>query len=105
MLLDRDVVIGWLLAHRAGRSLFRVTQWWVAPGWQGRGVALVLLHQAVADALLAQPDYLSISFGVAGASEAMLMICRCHLEPLATSVQANQRVSWECSDPERLGAY
>lgn len=102
VLLDRDGVIGWLIAHRVGRSLFRVTQWWVAPEWQGRGVALVLLHQAVADALLAKPDYLSISFGVAVASEAMLRICRRHLEPLATTVQVNQRVLWKCPDPERL---
>lgn len=102
VLLDHDVVIGWLIAHRVGRSLFRVTQWWVAPDWQGRGVALVLLHQAVADALLAQPVYLSGSFGVAAASEEMLQICRRHLEPLASTVQANQLASWECSGPERL---
>ena len=102
VLLDRDAVIGWLIAHRVGRSLFRVTQWWVAPEWQGRGVALVLLHQAVADALLAQPEYLSISFGVAAGSEEMLQICRRHLEPLASTVQANQRASWECSGRERL---
>jgi len=102
VLLDRGVVIGWLIAHRVGRSLFRVTQWWVAPEWQGRGVALVLLHQAVADALLAQPEYLSISFGVAAASGAMLRICHRHLETLASNVQANQRVLWKCPDPERL---
>jgi len=102
VLLDRDVVIGWLIAHRVGRSLFRVTQWWVAPEWQGRGLALVLLHQAVADALLAQPAYLSGSFGVAAASEAMLQICRRHLEPLASTVQANQWASWQCSDLEHM---
>jgi GNAT superfamily N-acetyltransferase len=96
LLLDRDVVVGWLVAHRVGLSLFRVTQWWVAPEWQGRGLALVLLRQAVADALQAQPSYLSGCFGVSAGSEEMLQICRRHLEPLATTVQANQRVSWTC---------
>lgn len=98
MLLDRDVVIGWLIAYRVDWSLLPATQWWVAPELQGRGVGLVLLHQAVANALLAQPDYLSISYGVDEGSEAMLRICRRHLEPLASTVQANQRASWECSD-------
>jgi len=97
VLLDQDAVVGWLAAHRVGLSLFRVTQWWVAPEWQGRGLALVLLRQAVADALKAEPLYQSGSFGVAAGSEEMLQICRRHLEPLASSVQANQRVLWSCS--------
>jgi ribosomal protein S18 acetylase RimI-like enzyme len=96
VLLDRDAVVGWLVAHRVGHSLFRVTQWWVAPEWQGRGLALVLLRQAVADALQAQPRYLSGCFGVGAASDEMLQLCRRHLEPLANTVQANQRVSWAC---------
>ena len=96
VLLDRGAVVGWLVAHRVGLSLFRVTQWWVAPEWQGQGLALVLLRQAVVDALQAQPIYLSGCFGVSAGSEAMLQICRRHLEPLATSVQASQRVSWLC---------
>jgi ribosomal protein S18 acetylase RimI-like enzyme len=96
VLLDRDVLVGWLVAHRVGLSLFRVTQWWVAPEWQGRGLALVLLRHAVADALQAQPLYQSGCFGVGAGSEEMLQICRRHLEPLATTVQANQRVSWTC---------
>jgi ribosomal protein S18 acetylase RimI-like enzyme len=96
VLLDREAVVGWLGAHRVGLSLFRVTQWWVAPEWQGRGLALVLLRQAVADALQAQPIYQSGCFGVGAGSEEMLQICRRHLEPLATTVQANQRVSWTC---------
>jgi hypothetical protein len=33
---------------------------------------------------------------VSAGSEEMLQICRRHLEPLATTVQANQRVSWTC---------
>lgn len=98
VLLDRYAVIGWLIAHRVGRSLFRVTKWWVAPEWQGSGVALLLLHKAVADALLAQPLYQSGSFGVAASSEEMLRICRRHIEPLASAVQASQRASWEWSD-------
>ena len=96
VLLDREAVVGWLVAHRVGLSLFRVTQWWVSPEWQGRGLALVLLRQAVADALQAQPLYQSGCFGVGAGSEEMLQICRRHLEPLATTVQANQRVSWTC---------
>jgi len=96
VLLEHEAVAGWLVAHRVGRSLFRVTQWWVAPEWQGRGLALVLLHQAVADALQAEPLYQSGCFGVAAGSEEMLQICRRHLEPLASSVQANQRVLWSC---------
>jgi len=96
VLLDQDAVVGWLAAHRVGLSLFRVTQWWVAPEWQGRGLALVLLRQAVADALKAEPLYQSGCFGVAAGSEEMLQICRRHLEPLASSVQANQRVLWSC---------
>ena len=96
VLLDRDAVVGWLVAHRVGQSLFRITQWWVAPEWQGRGLALVLLRQAVADALQAHPSYLFGCFGVAADSEEMLKICRRHLEPLATTVQANQRMSWVC---------
>lgn len=96
VLLDRDVLVGWLVAHRVGRSLFRVTQWWVVPEWRGSGLALLLLHQAGADALQAQPPYESFCFGVGASSEEMLQICRRHLEPLATTVQANQRVSWIC---------
>ena len=96
VLLEREAVVGWLVAHRVGLSLFRVTQWWVSPEWQGRGLALVLLRQAVADALQAQPVYQSGCFGVGAGSEEMLQICRRHLEPLATTVQANQRVSWTC---------
>jgi len=96
VLLDQDAVMGWLAAHRVGLSLFRVTQWWVAPEWQGRGLALVLLRQAVVYALKAEPLYQSGGFGVAAGSEEMLQICRRHLEPLASTVQANQRVSWMC---------
>ena len=96
LLLDRDTVVGWLITHRVGQALFRVTQWWVTPEWQGRRVALVLLHKAVADALQAQPCYISGCFGVSAGSEAMLQICRRHLEPIATTVQDNRRVYWAC---------
>ena len=95
VLVDQeDGVVGWLIAHRVGQSLFRVTQWWVATQWQGRGLALLLLRQAVIDALQAQPSYLSGSFGVAHDSKAMLQLCSQHLEPLASRVQSNQRACW-----------
>lgn len=97
VLLDRDAVVGWLVAHRVGLSLFRVTQWWVKPEWRGRGLAVLLLHQACAESLNAQPPYESFCFGVGAGSDEMLRICRRHLEPLATDVLANQRVSWACS--------
>ena len=96
VLLDRQSVVGWLVAHRVGRSLLRVSQWWIIPEWRGHGLALLLLHQAVVDALKAQPSYLSGCFGVATSNAKMLNISHRYLEPLATSVQSNQRVSWSC---------
>ncbi|MBM5808366.1 MAG: GNAT family N-acetyltransferase [Cyanobacteria bacterium M_surface_9_m1_291] len=96
VLLDREAVVGWLVAHRVGLSLFRVTQWWVAPEWRGRGLAVLLLYQAIAESLNAHPPYESFCFGVGAGSEEMLKICRRRLEPLASTVQANQRVSWMC---------
>ena len=97
VLLERGAVVGWVVAHRVGLSLFRVTQWWIVPEWRGRGLALFLLHQACADALQAQPLYEAYCFGVGSGSEEMLQICRRHLEPLATTVWATQRALWSCT--------
>ena len=92
VLFDHGRPAGWLIAHRMGSALFRVSQWWVEPALQGRGVALILLKKAVADALEAQPLYEAGCFGVAPASHAMLLLCHRYLEPLAIRVQANERV-------------
>jgi GNAT superfamily N-acetyltransferase len=91
VLLDRGQVIGWLIAHRVGLSLFQVTQWWMIPERQWRGIALVLLHQAVADAMEAQPLYSAGRFGVDQASKAMLQLWSHHLRPFSSDMQFNQR--------------
>ena len=92
VLFDHGRPAGWLIAHRVGHSLFRVSRWWVEPSLQGCGVALILLKHAVADALETKPEYRSGCFGVAPSSEAMLLLCQRYLEPLAIGVQANERV-------------
>ena len=93
VLFDHGRPAGCLIAHRVGSALFRVSQWWVEPALQGRGVALILLKQAVADALEAQPQYRAGCFGVAPTSQAMLLLCQRYLEPLAIGVQANEHVN------------
>jgi GNAT superfamily N-acetyltransferase len=90
VLLDQQAVIGWLIAHRVGRSLLRVTQWWVTPQWQGRGVSMLMLYQVCVGALEAEPVYNSFSFGIAQHSTAMRQLCNRHLEPNACGVQLNQ---------------
>ena len=90
-LLDREQVIGWLIAHRVGLSLFRVTQWWVIPERQGRGFALMLLQQAVADAMASQPPYSAGCFGVHHANNRMVEFSKHHLEAIACNIQCNQR--------------
>lgn len=92
VLFDNERPVGRLIAHRVGHSLFRVSQWWVEPALQGNGVSLVLLKQAIADALETQPRYRAGCFGVAAASGAMLVLCQRYLEPLASGIQANERV-------------
>jgi len=104
VLHDHGRPAGWLIAHRVGPALFRVSQWWVEPSLQGCGVALVLLKQAVADALAAKPTYRAGCFGVAAESEAMLLLCRRYLEPLATGVQVSERVTLQIQAHESSAA-
>lgn len=92
-LLDHGAVAGWLIAHRVGRSLFRVSQWWVAPELQGSGIALLLLYQAISDALRAIPTYNSVSFGFAIHNRSMQSISARFLEPLAISSQNHERAT------------
>lgn len=91
VMLDQGTPVGWLIAHRVGASLFRVTQWWVAPVHQGQGTGLLLLEHAVRQALAVQPEYNSGCFGVAADNGPMLGLCGRQLEPLASHVQANRR--------------
>ena len=91
VMLDRGSAVGWLIAHRVGASLFRVTQWWVVPAHQGQGSGLLLLEHAVRQALAVQPEYSSGCFGVAADNGPMLGLCGRQLEPLASNVQANRR--------------
>jgi GNAT superfamily N-acetyltransferase len=100
VLFDHGRPAGWLIAHRVGSALFRVSQWWVEPALQGRGVALILLKKAVADALDAQPLYRAGCFGVGPSSQAMLLLCERYLEPLAIGVQANDRVNLQINAAE-----
>ena len=65
VLLDEDQPAGWLIAHRVGSSLGRVTAWWVRPDLQGRGLALMLLKPAIAMGLEREPAFASCSFGIA----------------------------------------
>lgn len=93
VLLDQGEVIGWLIADRVGVSLIRVTTWWVIQRWQGTGSSLVMLHQAIADLLAAQPLCKTVCFVISNYNEVMSRLCSRHLEPLACRVQYNQRGS------------
>lgn len=91
VLLDNGEVAGWLIAHRVGTSLFRVTKWWLAPQFQGSGVSLLLLRHALVNALEAIPSYSSASFGYAVNNQSMKLISRRLLEPLARSIQDTEK--------------
>jgi ribosomal protein S18 acetylase RimI-like enzyme len=64
VLIDDGQPAGWITAHRVGERLFRVSQWWVRPELQGRGIALLLLHQAARGALQSRHGYTIFSFGM-----------------------------------------
>lgn len=91
VLLDHLEPAGWLIAHRVGSELFKVSQWWIVPQLQGRGVALQLLHRAVAGALACRPTYQHAVFGMDPHSKAMNHFSRQQIEPLGCGVQSNER--------------
>lgn len=90
VLLNGGAPVGWLIAHRVGDSLLRITKWWVVPAHQGQGTSLLLLEQAVRQGLATRPAYSSVGFGVAADNVSMLRLCKRHLEPLAINVQINR---------------
>ena len=91
VLLDQEQPMGWLLAHRVGRSRIRVTAWWIRPGLQGRGFGLMLLKPAIAKALQCQPIYTVCSFGIASDNVSMLRLSRKQLEPISFQQQEATR--------------
>lgn len=101
VLLDRGRPIGWLIAHRVGVSLFRVTKWWVVPAQQGKGIGLLLLEHTIREALATEPEYNSGSFGVAAENGSMLRLCARVIEPLASNVQSSQRCHLEITSSDR----
>jgi GNAT superfamily N-acetyltransferase len=105
LLLDRGEVIGWLIAHRVGLSMFRVTQWWVIPEHQGSGFALMLLQKAVVDAIAAQPHYTSGCFGVDQANKRMLQLSKHHLEKIACDIQSNHRAIISVNQIYNAGSF
>ena len=100
LILDRGAPVGWLIAHRVGDALFRVTQWWVVPACQGQGPGLLLLEQGVRQALAARPAYSSGCFGVAASNVRMLGLSGRQLEPLASHVQGNRRCLLSLTNPD-----
>jgi hypothetical protein len=93
VLLDHGDPAGWLMAHRVGPDLFRVSQWWVIDELQGLGTGLMLLVHSLSAALAAWPRYNAGSFGVAPENVTMLRLCSRQIEPLACNVQNNRRCS------------
>ena len=91
VLLDQGTPVGWLIAHRVGASLLRVTTWWVVPTHQGQGTGLLLLEHAIRQALAVHPKYSSGCFGIAAENSSMLRLCTHLIEPLSSNVQRNQR--------------
>jgi GNAT superfamily N-acetyltransferase len=83
-LLDRNDIIGWLLADRVGEALLRINSWWMESSHQGSGLALLLLHRALTLTLAAQPVIRGGSFGVSAENRRMLALSHRCLEPLAT---------------------
>jgi GNAT superfamily N-acetyltransferase/predicted GNAT family acetyltransferase len=93
VLLDHGAVAGWLIAHRVGGSVFRVTQWWVTPQLQGSGIALLLMYQALSVALKAIPLYSCVCYGFASDNQSMSLMFSRFLEPLASRSYASQRAT------------
>jgi GNAT superfamily N-acetyltransferase len=94
VLLDRGTPAGWLMVHRVGPDLFRVTQWWVIDDLHGMGTGLMLLVHVVREALAAWPRYKAGCFGVAPENLTMLRLSSRQIEPLACNVQGNRRCTW-----------
>lgn len=83
LLLDQGQPAGWIMVDRIGEAILRISQWWVCPTLQGRGIALMLLQRALEQGLSRKPRPVRGCFGIGAGSEAMLLLSRRHLEPLA----------------------
>jgi hypothetical protein len=90
VLLDHQQPIGWLIAHRVGDRLFRVSQWWVQPQRQGQGTALLLLHRAIAGALASPIGYHSGAFGMEPSNSPAIRLCQRKILPHASGVSQQQ---------------
>lgn len=90
LLLEAGKPVGWLVVHRVGPSLLRVNQWWVLPKLQGHGGALYLVERALHYALVAEPAFQLICFGISSHNDSMMALNLKHLEPLAAGVRLSQ---------------
>ena len=93
VLLDWNEPAGWITAHRVGKHMFRVSQWWVKPELQGSGIALLLLHQAVQGALRSPHGYSRGSFGIEPGNTQAITLCARKIAPFACGVSRQRRAS------------
>lgn len=93
VLLDRGQPAGWITAHRVGARLCRISQWWVKPELQGSGIALLLLYQAVQEALRSPDGYACGSFGMEPGNMQALTLCARKIAPFACGVNRQRRAS------------
>jgi len=90
LLLDQGEPAGWIVVDRLGEALLRVSQWWVSPRLQGRGIGLLLLQRALQIGLSHQPLPEEGCFGIGAGSDAMLALSRRHLEPRAIKIWSTE---------------
>jgi len=93
VLSDGQRPCGWLMTHRVGPQLLRVSQWWVEPGLQGTGRALLLLQRALSVGLASPRSYAVTTFGMTPNNRRAIRLCRKKIEPLAVEV-IQQRHVW-----------
>lgn len=91
VLLDSGNPVGWLLAHRVGATLFRVTRLWIAPAYQGKGNSMLMLDYAVKQYLSEKQTYHNGCFGIAPHNNYMLKLSRRHIEPLGIASFVHKR--------------
>lgn len=92
VLLDGGQPAGWLMAHRVGERLFRVSQWWVNPGLQSPGAALLLLHHAIKGALSSPVGYTMGCFGMEPRNTLAIRLCARKFLPVASGISQQRHV-------------
>lgn len=97
-----EVIAGWLIAYRVGKSMCCLDQWWLQPELRSTGASMTLLRETLIQALDIKPEYECFSYQIQSDNTRMIKLSQRQFESYAYEI-TNSRQSYLLLNKARSG--